>query len=239
MNDKIDVFISGETIDLCVASDDDWVINQWYKWFNDENVTTYLGQGVFPNTIEQQKEFLKNAGKDRLILMIRPKNENFFIGVISLSSISFSQRQCDTAMVIGKQLDHKDSMYFGLEAKALITQHAFEKLGMERVNSSQVTDLIKWQRTQILFGFQVEGIQRKRFRKGYTSYDVMVSSCLLEDYLVIREERGSYWPGKSTLYRMMRELPRCQLIENLISYLKDGQREMSKHRAEIHQIITK
>jgi RimJ/RimL family protein N-acetyltransferase len=235
----IDVFISGETVDLCVASEKDWVINQWYKWFNDSEVTKNLAQGGFPNTHEQQTEFFRNSVKDRLILMIRPKNQDFFIGVISLSGIDFVQRQCDTAMVIGKQLDHKDSMYFGLEAKALITEHAFIKLGMERVNSSQITDLLKWQRTQILFGFQVEGIQRNKFRKGYKVYDVIVSSCLLSDYLAVIDERKNYWPGKLIVYRMMRELPRCQLIENLIGYLNEGQDKMVEQRVEIQRLIKK
>lgn len=235
---KIDIFIAGETIDLCVAHDDDWTINQWYKWFNDSDVTTILAQGVYPNTPQKQREFLQSAEGNRLVLMIRPKGQDRFIGVVSLSSIDHINRQCDSAMVIGEKVDHPDAMYFGLEAKALITEHAFEKMGMERVNSSQVCDLIAWQRTQILFGFQIEGIQRAKMRKGYRHFDTMVSSCLLADYKQVLEERSHYWPGKTVVFKMLRQLPRCQAIENLMAFLKSEQQIMVEHRRAITKIVS-
>ena len=84
--------------------------------------------------------------------MIKPKDYDGFVGVASLSSINLVHRHCDFALVIGKKLNTSGSMYYGLEAKALLTQHAIEKLGLERINSSQVVELVKWQNWQILLG---------------------------------------------------------------------------------------
>ena len=168
-NEDFDVFIEGETIDLCVPVKKEWVIDQWYKWFNDEKVTKYLDQqGVMPNTADKQVQFLDSAmeKRDRLILLIKPKVKNYFIGVCSLSKIDYIQRKCDFAMVIGKQDKSPDSIFYAMEAKCRMTEHAFEKLGVERIKSGQHIDLIRWQRWQFLFGYQIEGILRKSIRKG-------------------------------------------------------------------------
>jgi hypothetical protein len=121
-----DIFIKGETIDLCVPSDDKWVLDQWYRWFNRDEITTYLAQGFYPNTLKSQKAFYDTLGNNdsRIVLLIKPKDYDGFVGVASLSSINLVLRQCDFALVIGKKLNTSGSMYYGLEAKALLTQHA-------------------------------------------------------------------------------------------------------------------
>jgi RimJ/RimL family protein N-acetyltransferase len=223
---RFDVFIEGEVVDLCAPSDEPWVLDQWYRWFNKKSVTTYLAQGMFPNTRQAQKAFFDSvtAAKDRLVLMIKPKHEERFIGVASLSSIDRIQRQCDFAMVIGEQLDSADSLFFALETKCRMTEHAFEVVGVERINSTQVVDLIKWQRWQILFGYQVEGVLRKKFRKGRHVYDVFVSSCLLEDYLALRKLRhDAFWPGKTQMFELLKLLPPRTLLDESLEWLKEKQ----------------
>ena len=151
--------------------------------------------------------------------MIKPKKSNYFVGVASLSSIDFIQRQCDFAMVIGKQDNSHDSMFYAMEAKCRITEHAFEAFGVERINSGQVIELIKWQRWQILFGYQIEGILRKKFRKGNKVLDVMMSSCLIEDYLRLKKVRNnSLWPGKKKMFELLKEIPSETMIDSLINW---------------------
>ena len=227
---KFDIFIEGEIVDLCVPSNESWVIDQWYRWFNDEKITAYLDQGVFPNTVEKQKEFYEMllAGNERIALLIRPKSENYFSGVVSLSFIDFKTRQCDLSMVIG-EIRSPSSLLYGMEAKCRMTEHAFEKLGVERINTGQVVDLIKWQRLHVLLGYQIEGIARKKFRKGYKVWDVMMSSCLLEDYLKLKEMRnGSLWPGKQKMFEMIKNLPEESPIDRLQEWLHREREESWK-----------
>ena len=113
MNDKItkmptdpknfDVFLTGETVDLCAPSDDTWVLDQWYRWFNKAEITKYLVQGVYPSTRKTQKAYYDTliSNPSRLALLIKPKQHDLFVGVASLSSIDPVMRQCDFAMVIG------------------------------------------------------------------------------------------------------------------------------------------
>lgn len=225
--ERFDIFIEGEVIDLCIPSFDDWVIDQWYKWFNDPKVTKYLEQGIFPNTKEKQKQFLKLCIENdkKIVLLIKPKNKDYFVGVANLSSIDTKNRRCDFAMVIGKQENSSDSIFYAIETKCRMTEHAFEKLGVERINSGQINELIKWQRWQMLFGYQIEGILRKSARKGHKVYDSMTSSCLLEDYLRLKEMRGgSLWPGKRKMLELLRGVPKETMIDRLQHWL-DSERE--------------
>lgn len=231
MEKTFDIFIEGEVVDLCVPNDELWVMEQWYRWFNNQETTKYLEHGVFPNTLENQRKYYESIVKnrDRITLLIKPKKKEYFIGVATLSSINLFQRQCDFSMVIGRQDDIPDSMFYAMEAKSRMTEHAFESLGVERINSGQVIDLIKWQRWQVLFGYQIEGILRKKFRKGYKLYDVMMSSCLIEDYMKIKEMRNnSLWPGKTKLFELLKMFPEESMIDKMQRWLCREKEEIWK-----------
>jgi len=234
-----DVFLSGETIDLCVPSDEDQVLDQWYRWFNNADTTKYLSQGIYPNTKNAQRKFFEHLdASKRIALLIKPKNLDCYIGIASLSSIDLSSRQCDFAMVIGKKIEDSDSLFYGMEAKCLLTKHAFETVGLERINSTQVMELIAWQRWQILFGYQMEGLLRKKFRKGMHVHDVIASSCILEDYLRVKVcRKGSYWPGKKNLFELLKKIPRDGLIDNLVMLLPQKQDEYLDSIIEAHKIL--
>lgn len=223
---NFDVFLSGETVDLCVPSDDVWTLDQWYRWFNKPEITKYLIQGIYPNSRKAQKSYLDAMASNpsRIALLIKPKKQDHFIGVASLSSIDPVMRQCDFAMVIGERTSGGDSLFYGMETKCLMTEHAFENVGVERINSTQVAELIRWQRWQILFGYQIEGVLRRKFRKGRAVYDVLASSCLLEDYLRIKEIRdGIFWPGKATIFELLKKLPSSTLIDEIMELLPQKQ----------------
>jgi len=224
----LDVFIEGETIDLCAPSGDDLILNQWFRWFNKSEITKYLAQGLYPNTLGKQREYFLSTeqSSSRLVLLIRPKGLAKVIGVASLSHIDYVQRQCDFAMVIGERTSGKGAIFYAMEAKALLTQHAFDNLGIERINSGQVKELVRWQRWQILFGYQIEGILRNKFRKGSVVYDLYISSCILQDYnRILNSREGQFWPGKSKVFELMRELPKHTLIDELDSWLPQKQEQ--------------
>jgi [ribosomal protein S5]-alanine N-acetyltransferase len=225
---NFEVFIEGETVDLCVPEDDEEVIRKWASWFNNSEITRYLSQGIYPNKASNQKKFFQNflSSDEKILFLIKPKKYNGYVGVISLSEVNYVHRQCTMAIVIGEKYQGNDSIFIGLEAKALITQHAIEVAGMERINSIQVVNLKNWQNMQILFGYQVEGLLRNKFRKGKNSYDMLISSLVLEDYQKLCELRkGPFWPGKSKMFDLMKELPQETLIDKLMEWLPHEQKK--------------
>lgn len=218
-----DVFLTGELVDLVVPNERAIRTDRWYAWLNDQALTRNMEQGMFPKTAETQTRYLAEllASPSRLALMIKPKEEDALVGICSLAKISHVTRQADFAMVVARRTPSFKSSFYGMEAKCLMTEHAFETIGLERINSYQSTALKDWQRWQILFGYKMEGIMRKAFRKGYRTYDLMVSGCLFEDYIRLKEMRGGkLWPGHEKIMSLIRDLPKESLEEKLQKTLK-------------------
>ena len=87
---KLDVFISGEVMNLCIPTDEFSKESKWYSWFNNPKIVKCLEQGIFPNTPEDQAEFFRSQKSDRLMLIISNKKE--YMGIISLSKINLIRK---------------------------------------------------------------------------------------------------------------------------------------------------
>ena len=222
-NTDYDIFIKGETIDLCVPSDDKWVLDQWYRWFNRDEITAYLAQGIYPNTLKSQKAFYDTLGnnKSRIVLLIKPKDYDGFIGVASLSSINqFTVN--GFCISKGKKLNKSGSMYW-LRNKSINDTTCYRKLGLERINSSQIIDLAKWQNWQILLGYQIEGILRNKFRKGNKTFDVLMSSCLLKDYNKVIRTREANCAGQIKIFKINSKSSKSTLVDDMLNWLPQKQ----------------
>lgn len=214
------IFIKGETIDLCVPSKLAIFRDGWADWFNDRNVTKYLDQGIFPNTVEDQLEFYESLkNKTRLLLLIKPKRRKNVIGVISLSNINFYKKDAQISIVLG--IPRKRKNLYALESMARLTEHGFELLGLQRIYAGQVYPGLKgWNKRLELLGYKSEGINRKAFVKGNNVYDTVTIACLREDYLNIKKLRkGKYWLGKQKMQKLIDALPKkgfAEILDNLI-----------------------
>ena len=214
-----DVFLQGELVDLVVPNVRAIRDDGWYAWLNDQALTRNMEQGMYPKTADTQEAYLAEllANPARLALMIKPKDEDAVVGIASLSKISHVTRQADFAMIVARRGESFRSSFYGMEAKCLMTEHAFETIGLERINSYQSAALKDWQRWQILFGYKMEGIMRKAFRKGHQAFDLTVSGCLLEDYLALKALRGGrLWPGQHKIMGLIRDLPKQSLEQKLV-----------------------
>ena len=230
-----DVFLQGELVDLVVPNVRAIRTDGWYAWLNDQELTRNMEQGMYPKTAETQEAYLAEllASPSRLALMIKPKSEDAVVGIASLSKISHVTRQADFAMIVARRSASFKSSFYGMEAKCLMTEHAFETLGLDRINSYQSAALKDWQRWQILFGYKMEGVMRKAFRKGYRTYDLTVSGCLLDDYLALKALRGGrLWPGHDKIMALIRDLPKESLEQKLSTAYADI---LESHYAKIRQ----
>ena len=155
---KLDVFIAGETVDLCIPTLEFAKNSQWYSWFNNKKLTRYLdGQGLFPYTADMQAEFFNSLNQDRLTLIV--SNKSKYLGVVALSSIDMITNTCDVATVVDPTVDFQ-SPYLVLESVALITQYAFDVLGINRISGGMHMALSGWRGRMELLGYMVEGIKK-------------------------------------------------------------------------------
>jgi RimJ/RimL family protein N-acetyltransferase len=220
---KYNTFISGETIDLVIPDMNAIKYDNWPNWFNDEDTTRFLGShGYFINTIQNQKNFLKkalekNISQTGLFLLIKPKNINRVVGIISFSKIDLINRVGELALVLNKKkIVDENFFYYGFESKALMTIHGFEKLNLLKIKGGQALALSEWQKFSVLFGYKPDGISKNNFVKNLKTHDVIYSSCDLEDYKKMKMFLGGkIWPGKKIFFNIIKKFPKKNIYEEI------------------------
>lgn len=126
-------YIIGKRVYLRQPTEDD-ALGRWHEWFSDEETTKYLADRFWPNTRENQIEFLKSLkNKSRLALSIITKANDEHIGVVSLSSINWVHRYADIAIVMGEKKYHKGG--YSIEAFGLMLKAAFLRLNLRNIKS--------------------------------------------------------------------------------------------------------
>lgn len=217
---KLDVFIEGENIDLCVPTREFSLNSKWFSWFNNPKITRFLDQGAFPNTPSKQLEFfeLQEKQKDRLLLVI--SNKKRYLGVISLSSINLSKREAGLAIVVNSSLDPKYTPLIPLEAAARITEHGLTIMGLNRIYGGMHYKLSNWQQRLELIGYRVEGIKRDGFTKGNEITDAIFIAITRKVYEQICLKRGKYWDSSRKMENRIKRLVKNKFVDDLDSFFK-------------------
>lgn len=206
-------FIEGKIVYLRAPNiqKDVWE-GEWHSWFNDPEVTKYLTHGIFPVSREQQAKFVEEqlGNRSTLLLSIIDQRNSKHIGVISLKSIDLINKTAEIAIVIGKT----KLPGAALEAMALMTQHAFERLNLQRLYAGQHEGLWKWVNSLELIGYKIEGYRKNAgMRNG--SYDTVLTAITSEDYFQIKKKRGSLIPVDT------KEFYKARRKENLLPVVKE------------------
>ena len=209
------VFLAGETIDLCVPQEEDFA--EWASWFNDQRITQFLEQGKYPNTIQDQREFYESAIKTgRFLTLIKSKDAEL-LGVFSLSDIDIEKKRCQVAYVCPKRTNK--ALLAPLEALALGTEHAFLRLGMEKVWAGHAfPGLLKWVRKTEILGYKTDGVFPRDFRHGMVVSDAVRTSITKKRFLSLYEKRGNtLWPGDDRARKMIAQLKNTESLAERVS----------------------
>ena len=219
---NLDVFIKGELIDLCIPTKSFAKNSNWYSWFNSKQITKYLDQGAFPNTSDDQLKFLNNNIKSRFMLIIFDKKNNKYNGIVSLSNIDHEKKICEIAIVSDTEKANIYSSYIALEAIAKLLEHAFTKIGINRISAGQHIDLFNWQNMLELIGMRIEGVHRDKFVKGMETSNTVTIAITLEDYkTIINLRSGFLWDNFSNMKKRISKLPRETFAKELKDIFKN------------------
>lgn len=183
-------FLLGKIVGLRKPDLDlDIMQGDWHEWFNDYNTTQYLVHGLFPVSREEEYEIVKrNLNRsDSLILTIIDTQNKDVLGVISLTSIDHVNRRAEIAIVMGKR---STKVGAAIEAMALLTQHAFDRLNLEKIYAGQHESLWKWVNTLELIGYQIEGYRKKFGRRNCNSYGIVLTGVTVEKFNDLRQQRN-------------------------------------------------
>lgn len=228
------VFLSGETINLCVPVEEDF--SEWASWFNNHQITQFLEQGKYPNTIQDQIKFYNNAVENgRFITMIKSKASEL-LGVISLSEVDFDKKSCQVAYVCPNRTPQ--TLLAPLEALALGTEHAFIRMGMERVWARHAfPGLLNWvQKTEII-GYLAEGLFINQFRHGHVVSDTICTAITKERFYDLYLKRGGrLWPGEQVAQKLLAQLRNTDPLAKKLSFvIQTMQREHQEWIDKVEQ----
>lgn len=211
-------FLDGEIINLCVPNERAITKNGWSEWFNDIKNLTATQHGIFPNNKAKQFSILNSLAidKSKILLMVCDKSSKDAFGVISLQNIDFQQKSAEVAINISKTSKQITSPFATLEAMALITEHAFETVGLKRIYGGQAyPQLASWNKMMEIIGFKSEGIARKSFVRGQNIQDKVFFACHYSFYLKLKASRGSLWGSLKIIKSAMAKQPKKSFAEKL------------------------
>jgi len=149
-------YMVGKQIYLRHPTEED-VQGRWHEWFSDEEITKFLYEKFWPNTIEAQLEFYKSFidSRDRLGLSIVAKSNDKHIGVTSLMDINWVHRFATIGMVIGEREYRKGPV--AAEAFGLMLRVAFLRLNLLNVKNGYCSSNINSEALNRLFKFKRVG----------------------------------------------------------------------------------
>lgn len=183
------VFLAGTIVSLCRPNiESDIICGDWHSWFNNQEITKFLEHGIRPISAIEEAEIVSSeiSKSTSLILTIVGNNDGELIGVISIKEINQILRRGEIGLVTnGKMLPGA-----ALEAMALMTSHAFDRLNLQKLYAGHHECLWKFANTLALIGYKVEGLrQQQGFRNG-RPYDIILTGVTAEDFYKLRDERN-------------------------------------------------
>ncbi len=220
---RYESFLKGELIDLRIPNYLAIEEDGWAEWFNNIELLQATGHGVFPNDRSSQHKILEDLPNDRskIVLLICEKVSQRAFGVISLQNINLNNRSAEIAINVSSKNDNAIHPLSTLEAMALITQHGFEQLGLNRVYGGQAFPLLEsWNKALELIGYRTDGITRNSFVRGHSSFDTALISCSYKHFTSIKKIRGSLWGSSKEIRNAMRKQPKTSYTNLLSDHLK-------------------
>lgn len=160
----------------------------WHLWFNDMKITEYLEHGVRPLDALEEVEILESAAKSSssLVFAIVSNENQKLIGTISLKGINHIHRRAEIALVLGKD----NFPGAALEAMALMTKHAFDRLNLQKLYAGQHQELWKWVNTLRTIGYVIEGYRQNYGYRNGRPYGTLLTGITAERFYELQGVRG-------------------------------------------------
>ena len=224
------IFIKGELINLCIPNEEAIEIDGWADWFNDIKQLGNTGHGIFPNFPETQKKILEGIrNRDNIALLICEKSNNRAFGIVSLQSINLITKSAEIAINIGKPEVSVMPSFAAIEAMALLSEHGFDVLGLDRINAGQAyPNLLGWNKLLEVIGFKVEGLSRSSFKRGHDVFDTVLIACVYNDFLRLKNIRGSLWGDLTSIKKLIRSQPKKSYAQKIDEMMIDLDKEHFK-----------
>jgi len=155
------------------------------RWFNNQEVTQYLGQ-YLPMTEMAEQKWIEDLGTARatshvvLMIEVTDGNGNKPIGDVGLANINAKDHSATFGIAIGE----KDfwSKGYGTEAARLVVNYGFEQLNLHRITSGAISFNERSLRMHRRIGFREEGRQREALFRNGRFHDLVMFGILRDEW---------------------------------------------------------
>ena len=158
-------------------------IDDMVEGLNNLNVSQWLAGAPYPYTVEDAKAFIgKTIETNAYNFAIVLKSENKAIGGTQLTNISLANGTAGGGIWINEKYQGQG---YGTEAFGARIQYAFEVLGLRRLENGYFKGNERSHQMQLRFGYQDEGIRRKKFVSKATGKveDEYITGLLKEEWI--------------------------------------------------------
>jgi hypothetical protein len=227
---KLKIIIKGETINLCLPTLKFARGDVWYKWLNKPIIIKNLKNHYrkFSNTKKKQEKFFL-SNKDKRVLFVISTKDHIYKGIVSLSSIDKDLKTCDIALISDPTIEPYLAPYAGLEAIALMTSYAFDKMKMKKINGAGNLNLKRWQQRMELFGYQFNFFEKNLDSSKYKNKLNYVVSCHYEDYKYLKKKRERLWDNLASMTLRIKKLPEVSFQDIHMSLINQKKIEYYKN----------
>lgn len=156
----------------------------WFEWFSDEEVTQFLGDRYWPNTVERQEAFFNsiNNSESRMVLSVIDKETDEHIGVCNLSGINWVHRYADFALVIGDKRHRNGAV--AIECTAMMLRIAFMRLNLRIVRGGYTTNNPYTEQLLRLFRFEIVGRFKALVHHNGQYFDAVLAQLDRDDWMM-------------------------------------------------------
>jgi len=185
-------FLVGERIYLRAIEEADFP--HYFDWLNDQTTLHYQQHGLYPNNMANMKAYydsmtpgsINNTYRENYYLAICLKNTDEHIGNMSMKVGSAAYRYSELSLMFGDS-QHRGKGY-GTEAILLMSDHAFRKVNINRIQAGMVMANIPCRKAFEKAGFKYEGIMRELYYCDGKYQDCALMSKIKSDWVKEQEQ---------------------------------------------------
>jgi len=157
------------------------------EWINDLEVTRYMEAGAFPVTNDDLETYFEQnlSSRNSVIFAIIVKKSEKHIGNARIYNISWVHRTAVRGIMIGDKSAWNEG--YGLEVINLLSEYAFKRLNLNKLNSGTSADNIGINKVNERAGYKQEGILREEYYIEGRYCDFIRWGLLKSDYLSLKE----------------------------------------------------
>ncbi len=163
------------------------------KWINDPEVTRFHAHWQ-PMTQADEAKFLDSLEGSATDLVFGIVVRGKLIGVMGLHRINWVDRTAVTGAFIGEKSCWDRG--YGTEAKMLLLNYAFNRLGLAKVNSAVIAYNGRSLAYSLKCGYRKEGMRRSQFFRDGKRWDEILLGVTRRDWLPYWKEFQKKLPMK-------------------------------------------